>query len=140
MTTHRLTSMAQVSAITLRCQDTVTTCKAFRQARKCLTTCHSLIKAQHGTRWMTLIMTQTQMQTSRKLPISWMCEARRRRGLFFELLFGPVTVHCIPHLYTTIHCSHCSMRTRIAHPRTISADLRNRNTILCPALYWSQPS
>jgi hypothetical protein len=106
MTTRRLTTMARVSATTHTCQDTVTMWRASRQVRKCLTTCHNLIKTWHGTRWMILIMTQTQTQTLRHLPISWMCEARRRRGLLFlNCFFGPVpvTVHCIPHLYTTNH-------------------------------------
>ncbi len=125
MTTRRpLTTMVLVSTITPRCQDTMTMRRASRQARKCPTTCHSLITAQHGTRWMTLIMTQT--QTRRKLPISWMCEVRRRRGPFFELLFGPViTVHCIPHLYTTNHLLPSQYANTYCSSMNHSAGLRD---------------
>jgi hypothetical protein len=99
MTTRRLTkTMARVSATTPTptCQDTVTMRRASRQVRKCPTTCHSLIKTRHGTRWMTLIMTQTRTRTQRKLPIPWMCEARRRTGLF-ELLFWTSTSNSTLH-------------------------------------------
>jgi hypothetical protein len=137
MTTHRLTTMARVSATTPTCQDTVTMRRASRQVRKCPTTCHSLIKTRHGTRWMTLITTQT--QTRRNLRISWMCEARHRRGLLFDLLFGPVTIHCIPHLYTTNHLLLLQYANTYCSSTNYSAGLRN--TVLCPLLYyWSQPS
>lgn len=130
MTTPRRTTMAQVSATTPKCQDTATLRSASRQVRKSPTTCHNLIKAQqHGTRWMTLIMTQTQTPMRRKLPISWRCEARRRGGLsfFFELLFLPVAVHCIPHdhLYTTNHLLLLQYANTYCSSTNHSADLRN---------------
>src|SRR5713226_6339060 len=111
MTTHHLTTMARVSATTTpRGQYTATIRRAFRQVRKSLTTCHSLITARRGMRWTTLIMTQTQTPT--KLSTSWTCGTRRRIGLFCIAFFGPVQYEYLAYLtcILSITCSHCSMR------------------------------
>ena len=107
--TTRLTT-AWASAITPLCLKAMR--RAFHQVRKCLTTCHSLIKAPRGMSWMTRVLTQT--PTQRKPPT--MYEAQRSRGLF-ELLLVQYIAYLTCILSTT--CSYCNMQTHIAHPRTI---------------------
>jgi len=70
-------TIPQASATTCRWPTGI--CRHFPRAKKCPTTCHSLIKTRPGMTWMTLLLTST--QTGRNPSNLRTCEARHRKFL-----------------------------------------------------------